>query len=179
VYGATQGDFDRSQVQAIIKSSAERFARAVAESPRELDAMEWRDVERMLAEVFEGMGFKTVLTPGSKDGGRDIILECVVSGKLHTYIVEVKHWKSGKVTVGKVTNFLRIVVKENRNAGLFLSTYGYSASVFETLLTLERERLRIGEEEKIVSLCKSYVTAASGIVVPPDVLEVALFEGTQ
>jgi hypothetical protein len=39
-----------------------------------LDHLEWRDLERMMARVMEGLGFKVTLTPPSKDGGKDLIL---------------------------------------------------------------------------------------------------------
>ncbi|WP_234836774.1 restriction endonuclease [Sinorhizobium meliloti] len=30
--------------------------------------------------MFDGLGFKVTLTPGSRDGGKDVILECEFAG---------------------------------------------------------------------------------------------------
>src|SRR5215213_2504038 len=65
---------DTTEIQRILEVVSRRFAELVAKNPRRLDELEWRDLERMLAEVFNGIGFSVELTPGSKDGGKDIIL---------------------------------------------------------------------------------------------------------
>lgn len=172
-------EFDRSEVQQLIKGISQKFAEIVATNPSALDELEWRDIERLLAEVFDGIGFSVELTPPSKDGGKDIILQCFVSGKKHSYIVEVKHWRSHtKVGGSAIKDFLSVIVKENRDAGLFLSTYGYSSNAFEAISEIERHRLRLGQNEKVVSLCKTYVDSASGLVVSPDLLPTVLFNGT-
>lgn len=172
-------EFDRSEVQQLIQVMSQKFAEIIATNPAALDELEWRDIERLLAEVFDGIGFSIELTPPSKDGGKDIILQCVVSGKKHSYIVEVKHWRSStKVGGSAIKDFLSIIVNENRDAGLFLSTYGYTSNAFEGISEIERHRIRFGKKEKVVSLCKTYVDSASGLVVPPDLLPTVLFNGT-
>jgi restriction system protein len=170
---------DTSEIRQIIKSVSQRFAQIIAENPRALDELEWRDLERTLAEVFEGLGFTVELTPGSKDGGKDIVLECSVQGKLHTYIVEIKHWRSGiRVGSSAAKSFLNVIVREGREAGLFLSTYGYCDNAFESLTEIERRQLRFGTEHKVVALCQTFVKATSGIWSPPERLSEVLFEGT-
>ena len=49
--------------------------RCIACAPEQLYNLEWRDTERVIAELFEGIGFNVTLTRCSKDGGKDIILE--------------------------------------------------------------------------------------------------------
>ncbi|HEY5742011.1 MAG TPA: restriction endonuclease [Terrimicrobiaceae bacterium] len=58
------------QVQVLITSISHEFARLVSETPDALDCLEWRDLERMMARVMEGLGFECELTPPSKDGGK-------------------------------------------------------------------------------------------------------------
>jgi restriction endonuclease Mrr len=119
------------------------------------------------------------LTPSSKDGGKDIILECRVQGQQQEYIVELKHWRSrSRVGGGYVHDFLNVIVRENRKGGLFLSTYGFCDNAFEQLSEIDRQRLRFGEQEKIVALCRTYVKAKSGIWSPPERLAEILFEET-
>lgn len=173
-------NIDRLEVNQILRVVSRRFAQLIAEDARNLDKLEWRNLEMLLAEVFEGLGFSVELTPGSKDQGKDIILECYISGNKHTYIVEVKHWRAGnRVGQSALKDFLNVIVREGRRGGLFLSTSGYCDNAFEMLTEIEREKLRVGGEEKVVSLCKTYVKADSGIWSPPELLTEVLFEGTQ
>ena len=46
------------QVQVLITSVSHEFARIVSETPTALDCLEWRDLERMMARVMEGLGFE-------------------------------------------------------------------------------------------------------------------------
>lgn len=161
-----------------ITSFSQKIARYVAKDPKSLYALEWRDVERMMAAIFDELGFHVTLTPSSKDGGKDLILECIVEGKEQSYVVEVKHWRSGK-NVGKryVSDFVKVIAKENRDGGLFLSTFGYSEKAYEVLTEVERQYLKLGEQPKVISLCRTFVKAESGLWKPPAVLSDLLFEG--
>jgi len=170
---------DRLEIEQILRTVSRRFAQLIAEDPHNLDKLEWRDMERILAEVFDGIGFSVELTPGSNDQGKDIILECVISGSRRTYVVEIKHWRSGnRVGQPKVRDFLNVIIHEGREGGLFLSTYGYCNNAFEMLSEIERQRLRFGDKEKIIGLCNTYLKSCSGIWSPPESLAELLFEGT-
>jgi predicted helicase len=169
----------RHEAEIIIQLFSQNLAKAVAKDPTALEHIEWRDLERLLAEVFEGIGFKVELTAPSKDGGKDIILQCRLLGIHRSYIVEVKHWRSGK-TVGSsaVKSFLTIIEEEGRDGGLYLSTYGYSSDAFQMLTEVERQRLRFGAKEKIVSLCRNYTKTHTAIWLPDGNLPEILFEAT-
>ncbi len=163
----------------LIKSVSDEFAKLVAANPNILDHLEWRDLERMMERVMEGIGFSVTLTPPSKDGGKDLILTCMVENKRESYIIELKHWRAGK-KVGRqaVSDFLQVIVSESRTGGLFLSTSGYTVDPFEGITEINRHRLRLGNRAKIVLLTQTYVKASSGLWSPPtDLLEV-LFEST-
>ena len=168
-----------SEVAQILRVVSKQFAILIAKNPNVLEELEWRDLERTVAESFDGLGFIVTLTPSSKDGGKDIILECRVQGQQQEYIVELKHWRSRSRVGGRyVHDFLNVIVRENRNGGLFLSTYGFCDNAFEQLSEIDRQRLRFGEQEKIVALCRTYVKAKSGIWSPPERLAEILFEDT-
>lgn len=168
-----------SQVQILIRGISHEFAQLVAEDPETLDHLEWRDLERMMARVMSGLGFSVTLTPPSKDGGKDLILACNIKQGEQSYIVELKHWRSGK-GVGKaaVRDFLQVMIAENRSGGLFLSTSGYAEGAFEGLTELTRQRLRFGSKTKVVLLAQTYIKALSGLWSPPDELPQVLFEET-
>lgn len=157
------------EVAQIMREASRQLATLVAENEGALASLEWRDVERVMAEVFEGIGFDTTLTPPSKDGGKDVIISCRAKGHASTYYVEIKHWRSAtKVGSVAVQDLLSVVVSENVTGGLFLSTYGFTTNAFEQLTIIDRDRLRFGGKEKIVSLCKTYVKAKSGVWSPPE-----------
>lgn len=156
-----------SQVDIIRRGFNRELINMIALDPRTLDEIEWREMERLLAEAFEGLGFGIELTPGSKDGGKDLILTCRIAAKEHTYYVEVKHWRCGtRVGTGAVSDFLNVIVNEEVDGGLYLSTSGFCSSAIETLTEVQRSTLKFGAEQKIVSLCQSYVKTTSGIWSP-------------
>ncbi|TAX46683.1 restriction endonuclease (plasmid) [Rhizobium leguminosarum] len=164
-----------TEVRIMLRELSERFARLIARDPGAVAHLEWRDVERIVAEVFDGLGFRVTLTAGSKDGGKD---ECEVAGKQATYYVEIKHWRSStRVGADAVMKLLKVIVTEKKAGGLFLSTYGFTENAFEQLTMIEREKLRFGDQEKIVTLCRTYVKAKSGIWSPPENLTEVLFDG--
>ena len=158
-----------ASVRALVKAISSEFAQLIARNAEVLRSLEWRQLEETMAEVFSGLGFKTTLTPGSKDGGKDIILEYIVNGAGATFYVEMKHWRSPtKVGSGVVTDFLKVVVRDHRHGGLLLSTYGFTTNAFEGLTEVGRQKLHFGEKEKIVSLCKYYEKAKRGLWSPPN-----------
>jgi restriction system protein len=166
-----------SKIVAAIIDLSKQCAHLIANDPTGLDDLEWRDIERMLAEVFEGLGFEVTLTPGSKDGGKDLILECIVRGKRKSYVVEVKHWRSRqRVGKGYINDFVKVVAKEQHEGGLYLATYGYSSDAFEALTKVERDVIKFGVDKKIVSLCRTYVKAESGIWSTPSTLPDLIFD---
>jgi len=163
-----EADINKLEIEQIMKAVSNRFAALIADDPRNLDKLEWRQIECLVAEIFDGLGFKVTLTQSSQDGGKDVILKCTVDGKDRSYIVEIKHWRSGK-GVGNyaVRYFLDVLVREKRDGGLFLSTYGYANNAFESLTEIERKKVHFGTEEKLVALCRTYKKIKSGILSPP------------
>jgi len=168
------------QINIIRRELSRKFIELIAKNPRNLDQIEWREMEHLLTVVFDGLGFDAKLTPGSKDGGKDIILTCTIESEQHTYYVEIKHWRSNqRVGFGAVSDFLNVIINEEISGGLYLSTYGYCSNAFESLTEIQRQKIRFGAEEKVVSLCQSYVKAQSGIWSPESTLTETLFSGVQ
>ncbi|WP_188052488.1 restriction endonuclease [Vibrio harveyi] len=172
-------DYDFKMVDILRSNLSDRFAKLIAENPRYLMDIEWRELERVIQVVFEELGFSAELTPGSKDGGKDVVLTCRISGNDHTYFVELKHWRSKQKVGGQsAQDFLKVLVNEEVNGGLFLSSYGFCDNAFEMLTEIDRQYLKFGDEAKIVTLCKQYVKSKSGIWSPAGNLADVLFEQT-
>lgn len=168
------------KVQVLIRSMSHEFAQLISENPGMLDCLEWRDFERMMARVMEGIGFECELTPPAKDGGKDLVLVWRARSGDQSFIVELKHWRSGK-RVGKkaVTDFMNVIVSEDRTGGLILSTSGYAANRSEGLTEVTRKKLRLGDDSKVALLAKTYIRACAGLWSPPNVLPEVLFEETE
>jgi len=168
-----------NEVFFYVRQLNKKFIELVAKNPEYLKSIEWRDLERTISELFEGIGFKTTLTPGSKDGGKDIILECTIDDIQKTFIIEIKHWSSGQ-KVGKtaVKEFTNVIINEKREKGLFLSTYGYTNNYYESLTEKEKKIIHFGEKEKIIELCRTYEKVMNGIWNPIYTLENILFDNT-
>jgi len=166
-----------AEVRIMLRDLSARLARLIAADKSALAHLEWRDVERVVAEVFDGMGFAVTLTPGSKDGGKDVVLGCMVKGARAEYYVEIKHWRSStKVGSGAVEKLLKVIVNEKKEGGLFLSTYGFTENAFEQLTTIDRQKLRFGDQDRIVTFCQTYVKAKAGLWSPPANLGEVLFD---
>jgi hypothetical protein len=135
-----------------------RMLRVLAEKPAELLEMEWFDLERALFEALTGLGYDVRHTPFSKDGGYD--LEVVIDGR--RYLIELKHWKSGKVGSDIVERFGDIVMHERAEAGLFLSSSGYFRPVVARI-EAGRGRVKLGNGTKVLSFCRSFVRSQAGV----------------
>ena len=140
---------------------------AIAEDPTALDHVEWRDLERIIASALRELGFWVELTPPAKDGGKDIIARCTVGKAQKTYYVEVKHWKKDKPGSGQITAFIQVNSVNQTDGGLFLSSSGYSEWAHSRIGEIMRQRVRLGERDKIVALCQQYVRTkrASGYLI--------------
>lgn len=160
-----------------IKAFSRFLALEIARNPLALERLEWFDIERTVAEIFDGLGFKVTLTPPAKDGGKDVILEFILAGKAVEYYVEVKHWRSAtKVGSGAVSDFIEVVARDKVAGGMFLSTHGYTSTAFEHLTQLDRERVSFGGREKVLTLCQTYSKAQAGLWSPPSSLREILIE---
>lgn len=173
-----ESDISINDYENIIKIVNKTFIEKIAEDSNFLLKVEWRELEKMIAEIFEGLAFDVKLTPPSKDGGKDLILEINKKGMGKKYLVEIKHWKSQKLGQKYVKEFLKVICNETHESGLLLSTFGFNSNAFEGLTEFDRKKIKFGNKEKIVSLCKSYLKVKSGIWTPLDDLEHTLFEKT-
>ena len=153
----------------------------IANHPEVLESVEWRDLERAMREVFETIGFDTELTRAGKDGGFDLKLVCASNGVKQTFLVELKHWvsKSKKPGTTICKAFYDIVVSESIEATeLLLSTSGFTKSVRKGRSEIERQIVKLGSKNKIVSLCQKYLQSKKGILQPTTNLPHVLFDQT-
>lgn len=166
-------------VALAVRTLSECLCELIAKNPLALWQVEWRQLEYVIATALDKIGFKVKLTPPAKDGGKDIIASCVLRGKNMVFYVEVKHWRSGKhVGSRNIFDFLEVNALDRTEGGLFLSSSGYSRSVYSHLAEFNQQHIRLGKFEKILLLCQHFVRKESGIWNPIQSLPDVLFERT-
>lgn len=174
-----ESDLPSDSVISLMDRLARDIIRVIAQNSGELRHVEWRVLERVLATAFEGLGFDAELTPSSKDGGKDIILMCMERGTKRRYVVEIKHWVSGKTVGGShLKKFLDVIVSGEHDSGLFLSTSGFSRNAPDAVMHLEHRRMRLAGTDKVVGLCKMFVLGESGLWVADRSPTNVLFDAT-
>lgn len=148
-----------------VKAMSEVLARAVAIDPDALDRIEWRQLEQLVAEVLSKIGFDVELGPGTKDGGFDLRL--IDKRDKKCYLVEIKHWRSGK-KVGEVIvdHFIEVIARENVERGLFFSSSGFSNNVIEASTEVSRQKVDLAGKPALVHLCRLYLKQRQGLILP-------------
>lgn len=172
----------RLSVGFIVKKAMAELVKAVAKSPTQLATVEWRDLERVLGQAFEGLGFDTKVTRPARDGGFDIELSCTHEGATRRFLVEVKHWMGcGNRPSRKIVEaFLDVIARDvGVERGLLLSTSGFTATAAQRRSAVEHKKVALGGHEKVIAICQQYVRCESGLFIPdPQLLPELLFAGT-
>src|SRR5882724_5170768 len=100
-----------------------------AKHPERLANVHWRGFEKLLDAVFRNNGFRTVLGPGTGDGGIDLKLYSHDAvGELLTLVQAKRHNVKRPVRVDAVRSFAQVVGDEKANRGLFVTTARYLPS---------------------------------------------------
>lgn len=166
---------DRYEI--IIRSAMKGLAEAIALDPQVLMAVEWRDLERILREVFEGCGWETNLTRPGKDGGFDLELATDDAGQRIVYLVEVKHWATQRPGSPHLQKLVKVTASMKAKGGILLSSSGFAGSVYAGIADFSVP-VRLGSKEKLVSLCRTYYRLANDLWVAEADLESELLSGT-
>src|SRR3954452_13871075 len=97
-----------------------QVALRLAEHPAELATIEWRQLEQLLREVFEGLGFDTRLTRPGRDGGFDLELTIDSPRGAERHLVEVKHWAEQRPGSSHLTKLVKITAAQGASGSLLL-----------------------------------------------------------
>ena len=163
--------------EGIIRAAMRELAKQVALDPAALATIEWRDLERILREVFEGMGYETRLTRPAKDGGFDLELKFSASGEPLTYLVEVKHWTDNKPSMSHLNKLIEVTASQKATGGVLLSTSGFTQRLYSGLAKIAAP-VRVGEGAKIIALCKAWYRLQTGFWLEATDLHGALTDAT-
>ncbi|MES0170596.1 restriction endonuclease [Mesorhizobium sp. M0027] len=166
-------------VECALRSMLQALAQEIVRSPDYLVHVEWRDLERLLGEILSVLGFEVVVTRPGRDGGFDLELRCIESDQPAIYLVEIKHWTApSRPSPDILERFFEVVVAKRASRGLLLSSSGYSAPALSGRSEIARQLIRLGNADKIVGLCQSYVRRMHGTWTPTHMLPKILFADT-
>lgn len=126
-------------------SSIKEILKEMYLQKKELREIHWRQLEEIVAELLSSRGMEILITPRSKDGGRDIIARGeLILGEPTTIAVEVKQ----KPVVG-LFDVQRALRANEDFPSLLIATSGrFSAGVIQEKAR-ERNRLRLFLKDEI------------------------------
>jgi restriction system protein len=103
---------------------------AILKDPDFIHHLTWRQWEEMIAGAYKQQGFKVILTPGSGDGGRDVIAESRELGAIR-FFDQVKAYKPGHlVEANDVRAMLGVLTKYgNVSKGVITTTSDFAPGI--------------------------------------------------
>jgi hypothetical protein len=154
-----------------------RLADLVARNPSALADLQWWEVEAVLLEAFEGIGFDATKTRPSKDGGFDLELTIAKGGRKKVYIVEVKHWTDQRPSSQHLKKLIKVTASSGVHGGFLLSSSGFTRTIYSGITEITKP-VRLGAGEKIVALCKTYYRLKNQLWLEDIDLHKELISGT-
>lgn len=162
----------------IIREAMKAVALQIAKNPVELATLEWRQLEHLLREVFEGLGYGTTLTRPGKDGGFDLELEINTDTGKEFHLIEVKHWAEQKPGASHLKKLVKVTAQKMASGGLLLSTSGFTKTIYSGMIEFTAP-VRLADGGKVISLCRAFHKLNTGFWLPDTDLDSLLYEGTK
>jgi restriction system protein len=167
-----------NEYNRILRGAMRDLALLIAKHPETLANIEWRELEKVLRETFEGIGFDTRLTRPGKDGGFDLELSSTEGGQKRVYLVEVKHWTDQKPGPTHLKKFISVTASKRADGGLLLSTSGFAGTIYSGIAEFSAP-VRLAEGAKVVALCRTYYRLRSSLWLEDVNLRETLLSGTR
>lgn len=115
-------DFDLS-VAELEYAKIHSLILQISEDKDMLYSVTFREFEKVVERVFNDSGFETVLTPATRDGGKDIIATKYVMGKPVVFYIECKKYGRGeKVGVAAVRSLYGVQTDDKVNKAVLVTT---------------------------------------------------------
>ncbi|MBR9920023.1 MAG: restriction endonuclease [Bacteroidetes bacterium] len=163
----------------LLKECSEKIAYFILQNEDNLWRIEWREFEKFITNALKEIGVQAELTPGSRDGGKDII--CRLPDYKKVYYFELKlHRTAIKNSI--VGDMKKTIEEENNKKdgwayyGIVLSPKGFAKNV-EVVHEL-RNNVFLADMRKVNSLCERYVRSQAGIYLPNEDFEKIILEDT-
>lgn len=119
------------------KRAWQRYVEMISKRPELMRHMQPRVFEELVAELLRSQGLQVMLTPRSRDGGRDILARLATPLGEHVYLVECKRFDARKpVGVSLVRQLYGVVELEGATAGVLVTTSSFTAGARQTSASL-------------------------------------------
>lgn len=123
--------------------------KAIEKHPDLFRSLDWRTFERVLARIFDLLGYEVELQQGTKDGGVDIFAVCRNSELgTHRYLLQAKQWKNS-VGVEPVREILFLQDQHKVTKACLATTSRFTRGAWE-LSEQFRWRLELADFEKLI-----------------------------
>jgi hypothetical protein len=175
-----EGQRAREQSIAVmmVQDLMERLAVEIARQKVKLEDLEWRDLERLMGAVLQGLGYRCIVTPPAKDGGRDLVVCDITGDDVAWYNFEIKHWRDRSADQRAVRYCLEVALREGRRGALLVSTGGIGAAALKARAEVHADYVRLAGAAKVVTTCRHFVSRQSGLWTEDLPLRRVLFEET-
>jgi len=114
----------------------------VAKDPRTMFALGSREFEEFIAELVSGIGFNdVVLTPRSRDGGKDVVASRMINGIPVTFYFECKKYaQTNKVQLDTMRSLLGAVAHDatKSNIGVLVTTSRFTRGCHDFMVSERR-----------------------------------------
>lgn len=139
----------------------QKFINFLQANPKELEAMHWRNFERLTAEFFNRQGYEIELGPGTNDGGVDVrVFNKEDKTKPYIIIQCKRHKESNEVKIETIKSFYTDVAFEEAGKGLIATTSKIAAGG-KKVVSIRKYPLEFAENKEIIDwvdrMCKRIV----------------------
>jgi hypothetical protein len=140
---------DSTQRPLSPKSSPPVSIAPEADQALKLDALDWYRFEKLVEAVYKQNGYAVQRTGGANpDGGIDL----VVSKDNINFGVQCKHWKSWKVGVKQIREFLGALVDRGLSNGIFITLQEYTSEAQEFA---SKHSIRLVDQSEFMQMLES------------------------
>lgn len=112
-------------IRIVSKEFWDGLIRALAARPEDLYNISPRKFEELIAELLRREGMKTVLTPPTRDGGRDVLVTSSSVIGEHLFLVECKRYAPNRPVDVSIVRELFGVLGHERATGALIVTSSY------------------------------------------------------
>lgn len=154
-------DTETIEVAPSILAAADSLARVLSREPESIYQLPPRSFEELIAGLIDDMGWEVVLTPQTRDGGRDII--ALLNNELgrHLCLIEAKRYAANrKVGVDLVRTLYGTVTHEEATSGLLVTTARFSKEA-QAFASQHTNRLGLKDYEDVLQWIRKYCAKRS------------------
>jgi len=139
-----------------VKEATLKLIKRLGCDQREWHALGSRKFEEILADIWQELGWKTILTPPSGDGGIDIRAVRNNKGIWLCYLIQAKAYDPQRpVGIEAVRTLYGVVERERASHGILATTSRFTAGAIEESQAL-RYRVSLAGFEKVLEWTREY-----------------------